>query len=313
MKEQKTNFTDSFTSEELPKVYRTVKDRLFRYIFTRPDHKDWALNLYNSLEGTDYTDPDDLELVTLENAVYMNMRNDVSVLVSSWNLSFYEHQSTPNPNIPYRMFGYCRATMEKYVAAHEINVFGSKRMILPMPRFHVIYNGTEKAGKKEELKLSDLYYNEGEKREPMLELKVIQHNINGYVDGKNKCRQLYEYQWFTETFRRLMEEGYTAEEAVEQTMNEIPEDFTIRQLLRLNRDEVIGMWLFEYDEKKHMEMERRDSEAQGFEKGKAEGKAQRTAELIQRKLDKGKTFEQACEDLELSEAEIEEIRQFFKV
>jgi flagellar biosynthesis/type III secretory pathway protein FliH len=181
----------------------------------------------------------------------------------------------------------------------------------------MIYNGTEKADKKEELKLSDLYYNEGEKREPMLELKVIQHNINGYEDGKNKCRQLYEYQWFTETFRRLMEEGYTAEEAVEQTMNEIPEDFTIRELLRLNRDEVIGMWLFEYDEKKHMEMERRDSEAQGFEKGKAEGlaegKAEGKAELIQRKLDKGKTFEQACEDLELSEAEIEEIRQFFKV
>ena len=147
----------------------------------------------------------------------------------------------------------------------------------------------------------------------MLELKVIQHNINGYEDGKNKCRQLYEYQWFTETFRRLQEQGYTAEEAVEKTMNDIPADFTIRELLRLNRDEVIGMWLFEYDEKKHMEMERRDSEAQGFEKGKAEGKAQRTAELIQRKLDKGKTFEQACEDLELSEAEIEEIRQFFKV
>jgi hypothetical protein len=186
-------------------------------------------------------------------------------------------------------------------------------MILPMPRFHVIYNGTEKAGKKEELKLSDLYYNEGEKREPMLELKVIQHNINGYEDGKNKCRQLYEYQWFTETFRRLQEQGYTAEEAVEKTMNDIPADFTIRELLRLNRDEVIGMWLFEYDEKKHMEMERRDSEAQGFEKGKAEGIAEGKAELIQRKLDKGKTFEQACEDLELSEAEIEEIKSLFKL
>ena len=33
-------------------VYRTVKDRLFKFIFGNPDHKDWALSLYNYLEKT---------------------------------------------------------------------------------------------------------------------------------------------------------------------------------------------------------------------------------------------------------------------
>lgn len=67
---------------------RDLKDRLFKFIFGDPQHKEWTLALYNSIEHTSYDDPDDLEIVTLDNAVYMHMKNDVGVLVSSWNLAF---------------------------------------------------------------------------------------------------------------------------------------------------------------------------------------------------------------------------------
>lgn len=42
---------------------------------------------------------DDLEITTLENAVYMNYKNDVSFVFDS-ELMLYEHQSTVNPNMP---------------------------------------------------------------------------------------------------------------------------------------------------------------------------------------------------------------------
>ena len=43
---------------------------------------------------------------------------------------------------------------------------------------------------------------------------------------------------------------------------------------------------------------------EGIEKGKAEEEKNRTAELLKRLIDKGNTFEDACEILSLSEEEI---------
>ena len=49
------------------------------------------LSLYNALNDTNYDNEDDLEIVTLENAVYMAMKDDVSCLLDM-NLQIYEHQ-----------------------------------------------------------------------------------------------------------------------------------------------------------------------------------------------------------------------------
>lgn len=58
-----------------PAVNRNVKDRLFCFIFGNPQHKEWSLALYNALENTSYTNPDDLEITTLENAIYMRVNH----------------------------------------------------------------------------------------------------------------------------------------------------------------------------------------------------------------------------------------------
>lgn len=54
-------------------VNRKYKDTVFRMLFT--DRKN-LLSLYNAVNGSNYEDPDELEIVTLENAVYMGMKND---------------------------------------------------------------------------------------------------------------------------------------------------------------------------------------------------------------------------------------------
>ena len=281
---------------------RNYKDRLFRFIFGNENHKDWALNLYNAMENKQYTDPADLEIVTLENAVYMHMKNDVSMLVQGWNLFFAEQQASLNPSIPYRLLGYCTTTYSKYVASLDnFNPYGKKPIRLPAPTFYVFYNGPEKAKKTDTLKLSDLYYNKPE--EPMLELIVKQININGY---EGPCVQLYEYEWFVERIRENCK-TMQIEKAVNIALDDLPETFTIRQFLMLNKSEVIDMSIFEYDEEKHLRLLRKEA----YEEGREEGRLTNMTDLIRRKMNaSGISFEDACKDLLLSAEEMAACKDF---
>ena len=79
-------------------VNRCYKDTVFRMLFA---DKENLLSLYNAMNGKSYTNPDEQEIVTLENAIYMEMKNDLAFIIDT-SLYLYEHQSTFNPNIPLR-------------------------------------------------------------------------------------------------------------------------------------------------------------------------------------------------------------------
>ena len=81
------------------------KDRLFCTMYGTDKYKHYALELYNAINGTHYTRPSELEIITLEDAVYIKMKNDVAYLVSD-TIAIYEHQSTVNQNMPLRGFMY---------------------------------------------------------------------------------------------------------------------------------------------------------------------------------------------------------------
>ena len=74
----------------MPAVNRTFKSTVFIMLF---EDKKNLLELYNAISGKHYTDPELLEINTLENAIYMSIKNDVSFLIDG-RLSLYEHQST---------------------------------------------------------------------------------------------------------------------------------------------------------------------------------------------------------------------------
>ena len=65
------------------------KDRLFCTIFGTEKYKKYALSLYNAVNGSDYNNLSDLEIITLENAVYIKMKNDVAYLISG-DMALYE-------------------------------------------------------------------------------------------------------------------------------------------------------------------------------------------------------------------------------
>ena len=110
-------------------VVRNYKDTIFRMIYR--DKKE-LLALYNAVNGTHYDNPDELEITTLENAIYMNMKNDVSCIMDM-RMNLYEHQSTVNPNIPLRDLFYVARLYEKLTIGKDI--YSSKRIMLPTPKF----------------------------------------------------------------------------------------------------------------------------------------------------------------------------------
>ena len=70
-------------------VNKKYKDRLFRFLFGSKENKEYALSLYNALNGTGYTNADELQFTTIEDVVYMGMKNDVSFMIQDY-MPLYE-------------------------------------------------------------------------------------------------------------------------------------------------------------------------------------------------------------------------------
>ena len=152
------------------RVRRNYKARLFEMIYR--DKKE-LLELYNAVNSTNYTDPEALEINTLENAIYLSMHNDISFVIDS-RLSLYEHQSTYSPNLPLRYLMYVSDLYSKITK--DANLYGSKAVKIPPPKFLVFYNGAEDRPEREEIRLSDAYAIED--LDPSLELRAVILNIN---------------------------------------------------------------------------------------------------------------------------------------
>ena len=58
------------------------KDRLFNFLFGSEENKEWTLSLYNAVNGSDYTDPNAIEITTIKEVMYLGMHNDVSFLIA---------------------------------------------------------------------------------------------------------------------------------------------------------------------------------------------------------------------------------------
>ena len=112
---------------------RQYKDRLFRFIFK--DKQD-LLSLYNAVNGSSYDNPDDLEIRTLEDVLYMTMKNDVSFIIDN-RMNLYEEQSSWNPNMPLRGLFYFARLYSGYVTEHELDIYADAKQELPFPQFVV--------------------------------------------------------------------------------------------------------------------------------------------------------------------------------
>lgn len=234
------------------------KDRLFKLIFGRNENREWTLSLYNAVNGSSYTNPEDITITTVEDALYLSMKNDVSFIIAE-TMNLYEHQSTYNPNMPVRMLMYSGMVYSKYTEEKNVNIYSGALKKLPVPRLVTFYNGTKETEDRVILKLSDSF---PEGSHPDIEVTVLMLNINY---GRNRelmehCRPLNDYSQFVETMRRLKSEGLPLGDAVHLAIRNLSNDSPIRKYLLANEAEVNMLAITEYDEKKQRELDRRDGE-----------------------------------------------------
>lgn len=260
------------------KVARNHRDLLLRAIFKE---KGDFLSLYNALNGTNYTDAAKLEITTLENAVYMSVQNDVSFVFLS-ELYMIEHQSTVNPNMPLRNLTYISNVLSKITAKEDI--YGSKQIKLPTPRFIVLYNGTKQTEEKTVLKLSDAY--EKKTEEPELELITTVLNINeGYNEKlKSACKLLRDYMTLITKIREK-QKTMDLQQATYQAIAECIREDVLKDFLIRHRAEVIAMMLYDFDMEKHIESEKAYEYERGMEVGIEKGMERGIKLLLQNLMD----------------------------
>ena len=270
---------------KIGKTNREYKDRLFKFIFGNPENKEWTLELYNAVNGSNYDNPDDIMFNTIDDVVYMGMKNDVSFLIQG-TMNLYEQQSTYCPNMPVRFYMYSGKLLEGYIQMNDIDIYSTELQKMPKPNCICFYNGLDKQEDRKILGFSDMFIENTKKVkqgiEPIVELQVIMININ-YGHNKElleKCKPLYEYSFFVHRIRFYISEfekggkAYTLEDAVDRAIVDLPRDFKILKFILIHRQEVKDMCLFEYDEERHMrgerEIGRKEGEKIGIEKNMLE-------------------------------------------
>jgi len=278
------------------KINRKHKDRLFRFIF---QNKKDLLQLYNAVNNN-YDNPDDLEINTLKDVIYIKMKNDLSFIVEG-TLNLYEHQSTFSKNLPLRGMLYYQELYKQMAEQHSWNLFGSKRIMLPTPQYIVFYNGNDNIGNRIELKLSDAFENKDV--EPCLECKAIILNINSGHNSEilQKCRRLYDYAFFVAEVNCFKNKAFPMDTAVEKAIDSCIEKDILRDILLRERRSVRNMILTEYNEKAHLDSL--------FEDGKEEGRLEgiKLAKLVFKLQREGKTPAEIAETFHLPVEEVNRI------
>ena len=281
-------------------VNRKYKDTVFRLLFK---DKSNLLSLFNAVNDTDFSDENDIKITTLENAIYMTSKNDISCIIDM-KLNLFEHQSTVNPNMPYRNLEYVTKCFKRYVG--NFDVYSGKALTLPNPKFVVFYNGVNEQPPIRVMRLSNLYAHKDEI--PNLELVVIQYNINNLVNCTlmDRCEPLKEYSEFIGCIRsnlKTMDKGEAVDSAIDYCIgNGILKDF-----LTNNRNEVRSMSLFEFDAEEHEKAIKQIAYEDGYDRGEEAGAIRGRTELILSMFNSGKTPEQISNFCGLDLKEVEKI------
>lgn len=286
-------------------VNRQYKDRLFRMVFR--EKKD-LLDLYNAVNGTDYQNEDELIITTLEDVIYLGMKNDMSFMIGA-TMNLYEQQSTWNENMPLRGLIYFAGLYQAYITQNRYDLYGSRRIPLPVPKYIVFYNGAGERQDRTVLKLSDAFVPRGKEEGPCLECEATILNIN---QGHNrelleKCRRLGEYTEFVTKVRKYLKEGGSVETAVRQAMEECLREEILVDVLTRCKTEVLEVLLTEYNEEETREYLRREAIEEGLEQGLKQG--------LEQGLEQGiKALIETCQKFKVSEQDtISQVAEKYKL
>ena len=257
---------------------RQTKDIVFRLVFG--NDRQALLQLYNVLHGTAYVDPHELQIVTLDNAIYISRKNDLAFLLAG-SINMYEHQSTLNPNMPVRFLIYLAQEYQLLVESTDRSLYGSELIPLPTPQCVVFYNGTTDTPDEYELRLSSAFSNQDVEPAVEVVVKVININYGHNEHLMQGCGMLSQYAQFVAVTREYANKYDNREEAMNAAIEYCIGHGILEDILRKHRSQVLGSLLEEFDEKKYARTLREEGYEAGRTDGFLEGKQEKERELLQ--------------------------------
>ena len=251
--------TQTSNNPEITKTQTKVYDHLFIAIFGKDSErsKRWRQELYNALNNTNYSDPNALELNTIENVLFIKMHNDVSFLVDS-QMTLFEHQRTTNPNMPLRGFFYFSQLYHKYLINTEQDIISCSSVKIPNPNYIVFYNGDTARDEDYELKLSDSFIHEDKSGRFEWTARVLNINKEYNLSLQKKCKSLYDYIRFTSKIKENKDAGMHTEDAIDKAIDWAIEQNLLEGYIKEQRAEVKMTLLTEYNEESCIKVWRRD-------------------------------------------------------
>lgn len=249
----------------MAKENRKHKDSVFTDLFTYDETaRKNVLELYNALFDTNYTDEEIIEMVTLEQVLFMNFKNDVAFIADKRRIVLSEHQSTVNPNLPLRQLMYIAREYEKIVPVKDR--YKSNLITIPTPEFIVFYIGIQDYPVEEILKLSTAFAEKDEVPSLELTVRVININPDKHHEILEKCPILREYSEFVEITRKYKGDKKLLEKAVKECI----EKGILADYLGRKSSEVVNVLFAEYSYETDMQVKQEEAREDAREEARKE-------------------------------------------
>ena len=253
------NENQTETNGEKIFVQNQVRDSLFRFIYSGKDERSrrWLLSLYNALNGTNHKDTRELTITTIENIIYLTMKNDLSFLIDS-QMHLYEHQSTVNPNMPLRGLMYFAQLYQMNITKRDEDIYGHTLVKIPSPKFVVFYNGNSEQNDVIKYHLSDAFEIPDNNKEFEWTATVININKNHNSELQKSCKSLYDYSRFVDKIKQNLK-SMTLKDAIIEAVDFAIKNNFLEGLVEEQKMEILNTCLTEFNQEDYDRRRKRET------------------------------------------------------
>lgn len=238
-------------------IFHNIKDSLFTFLFR--DIK-YLRQLYSVIaDDNDKYEDSDFQILTLENVFVPSIYNDLGFIVGNQLIVLVEEQTTFNPNMPMRYLHYIASTYQNYISNNKINIYGTRKIIFPEPRFYLIYTGKREFTDKK-LYLSNNYYHGND-----IHLELV---IDILTSEQMQNSILEEYIQFCQLYDKNVKEFENKVVALKTTINYCIAHNILRDFLQTREREVEDMLMQLYTQEQILDMALEEKYKEGLEEGK---------------------------------------------
>ena len=248
----------AITAGRASALNREIKDSVFTDLFC---NKRNLLALYRALHPEDVTASEgDIANVTMKNILMVDLYNDLGFTVRDRLLLLIEAQSTWTANVVFRLFLYLAETWGEYIKATEQNIYGTRKIILPVTECYVVFTG-ERKDKSDVISLFDEFH---PCAEGMVELKV---RVIFSESGGEHLDILQQYIAFSRELDAQFKDRGRTVEALTTAIERCKSKGILRDYLATREKEVVKIMTLLFDQGYVNEIASKEREKKGREEG----------------------------------------------